>query len=117
MISDSDKESDDLGLSLPAVKTISEFEERLGKLQRLYVREARRFQRQMELSQTREEIQHSRESAFTPVSSRSVHCPKVLFEQDSQPLNLNPELCRYFSERKRDQPRQRGQFYISKKNA
>ena len=56
---------DDLGLSLPAVKTVDEFEGRLEELQRLYVRAAIRFQRQLELSHTREEWQHSTQSAFT----------------------------------------------------
>ena len=41
-VRDFGEESDDLGLSLPAVKTIYEFKERLEKLQNLYAREVRR---------------------------------------------------------------------------
>ena len=36
----------------------------------------------MELPQTREEIQHSTEPAFTPVGSHGKCCQTVLFEQD-----------------------------------
>ena len=36
-------DGDDLGLSLPAAKNFDEFEERLEQLQKLYVREVRRF--------------------------------------------------------------------------
>ena len=46
----------------------------------------KRFQKLLELSQTRQEVQHSKESAFMPVGSQS-KCPRVLFEQDSQPQN------------------------------
>ena len=62
-----EEDNDYLGLSFPAAKTIDKFEERLELLQKLYVRETRRFQRQLELSHTREEVQHSTQSAFTPV--------------------------------------------------
>ena len=68
-IKDSDTESDDLGLFLPIVKTVGKFEERVEKLHMFCVREARIFQRQKELSKSRDEIQHSTESACTPVRS------------------------------------------------
>ena len=64
---DSVSDHNDLQISLPAVKTIKEYEERLDKLQRLYIREAHRFKRQLELSQTREEICHCKNCTFTPV--------------------------------------------------
>ena len=47
----SGKDSNDIDSSLPAVKTIHEFEERLDKLQWLYFTEGHRFKRQMEMSQ------------------------------------------------------------------
>ena len=37
--------NDNLGLSLPAAKTIDKFEERLEWFQNVFVKEARRFQR------------------------------------------------------------------------
>ena len=43
-----EEDNDDLGLSLPAAKTIDEFEERLDWFLKLYVREARRSLNQLE---------------------------------------------------------------------
>ena len=52
-----EEHNDYLGFSLLTSKTVGEFEERLEWLQRLYVREAKRFQGQLELSKTREKVQ------------------------------------------------------------
>ena len=80
--------NENLGISLPAAKTIGEFEERLELLQKLYVIETRRFQRQLELSQTREEVLSSTQSASTPMKSQGKCCPRILFEQDNHPQIL-----------------------------
>ena len=56
--------------SLPRVKTINDFEESLDKLQQSYIREAGRLKRQVELSQTQEEIEHDKIFCFTPVRQR-----------------------------------------------
>ena len=72
-----------MGLSLLAVKTVCEFEEKLECLQRLYLRMVRIFQREMELSETREGGQYSTESALTPVRSEGKCCPRGLFDQHS----------------------------------
>ena len=50
------EDNHDLGLSSLEVKTVDTFNERLEQLQRLFIREAKRSQRQLELSQTREEV-------------------------------------------------------------
>ena len=49
-IKDPDKKNNDLNLSLPSLKYVNEFKERLEKLEKLYVRETRRLQIQIELS-------------------------------------------------------------------
>ena len=74
-----EEDDDDLGLSLPVAKTFDEFEERLEQLQKLYFKEARRFQRQLKLSQIREEVHHSTQSAFTPVRLQDECYPRILF--------------------------------------
>ena len=66
----------------------------------------------MELSQTREEIYHSTVSTFTSVGFQDEYCPRVLFEQDSQPQNSSQEPCRFLSERKGDHSTQKGQSQI-----
>ena len=67
-----DKDNNDLGLSLLAAKTFDEFEERLDWLQR--------FQRQLELSQTGEEVHHNTQSAITPARSQGKYYPRVIFK-------------------------------------
>ena len=67
------------------------------------------FQRQLELSQTREEVQQSTQSAFTPVRSQGEYaftpvrlqgkcCARVLFVQDSQTQNPRQDSGRLLSE-------------------
>ena len=57
---------------------------------------------------TREEIQHSTKSTFTPVQTQGECCPRVLFEKDSQPQFSGRKLYGCLSERRGDQSRQRG---------
>ena len=64
---DPDEDDNDLGLSLSTGKTTHKFEEGLDTLQQLYIRESCRIKRQMQLFETREEMQHSDNSTFTPV--------------------------------------------------
>ena len=73
---------------------------------KVFVREARRFQRQLELSQTREDVQYSTQSAFTPVKTQGKSYQRVLFEQGSQPQNPRQDSIRFLSENIRNQLRQ-----------
>ena len=66
----------------------------------------------MEFSQTREDVQHSTESAFTKVRSQGKCCPRVPFDQDSHTKNLGQDPCSFFPEN-RDQPMQSGHYHIS----
>ena len=43
-----EEDNDDLGLALLAAKTVGEFQERFKQLQRLYITEGTRLQRQLE---------------------------------------------------------------------
>ena len=48
------------------------------------MRESHRYKREMELSQTTEEIQHSDKSAFTSIRPQGECNLRVLFEQSTQ---------------------------------
>ena len=76
-------------------------------MQSLYIREAKRLQRQMEFSQTSEEIQHGTGYAFTTVRFPGEYCLRVLLEQYNQPQNSGEEPSRFLSERREHQSRQR----------
>ena len=69
------------------VKPMMNLKKDQSSCKRLYVKEARRFQRQPELFQTREEVQQNTQTAFTPVRSQGEWCPRVLFDQDNQSQN------------------------------
>ena len=68
------------------------------------LREAKRFQKQLELSQTREEVQYSTQSAFTPVISQGKCCHRDLFEQESQSYNPRQDPSRFLPESRGGQP-------------
>ena len=85
-LSDSnDEDNNGLDSSLPAVRTICVFKEGLEKLQRLYSEGARRPQKQMELSQTTEEMQLTQNLHLHQLDSR-VNIT-LEFEQDVQLQN------------------------------
>ena len=88
--------------------------ERLEWLQKLNIRKTERFQRHLELSQTTDKVQHSTESAFTPVRSQGKCCPRVLLDQDSQPLNPRDDPERFLPESRGDQPMQSEHHPISR---
>ena len=58
-------------------KPVGEFEERLEQLQRLYIREAKIFYRQFELSHTTEVVQNNIKSAFTSIRLQGKCYPRV----------------------------------------
>ena len=62
----------------------------------------------MELYQTREEIQHSTDSAFTSIRPQGDYNSRVLFEQDIQLQEQNQELSRTPSGSRDDHPVPKG---------
>ena len=78
--SDSDEDCNVLDSSIPTVKTLHDFEGMLDKLQLLNIREAHRSKRQMELTHTREEIQHSENYTFTAIRCHGDYTPRDSFE-------------------------------------
>ena len=107
-----EEDNDNLGLTFLTAKTIDEFEERLVQLHKLYVRETKRFLRQLELSQTREEVQQSIQSVFIPVRSQGKCCPMIQSEQDNQQQNPSQDLDRFLPESRGKQSRQSEQYPI-----
>ena len=84
-----DEDFHNLDSSLPIVRIMHDFEERLDTLQWLYIREAHRFKRQMELPQTQDEIQCSDNSTFTTSRPQEGSSPMDLFEQGTQSQDPN----------------------------
>ena len=111
---DPDEDNNGLDLSLPKVRTIHEFKERLNKLQRLKIREACRFKGQIELSKTREQIQQSKMGHLHHLDARkSVTLESYLnkmFSYKNQikrfvDLNYNLEVINHIKETKKSSMR------------
>ena len=66
------------------------------------------------LSQTREEVQYSSQSAFTLVILQGNCCPRVLFEKDNQTQNSRQGLGRFLLQNRGNQSRQSKQYPIAR---
>ena len=67
------------------VKSLHAFQGQLGQLHQSYIRKACRLWRQLELAQTRGEIQLSGNSTFTPIRPQKEFSPRVVSKQSGQP--------------------------------
>ena len=66
------------------------------------------------ISQTREEVHHSTQSANLPVRSQGECYPRVLFDQDNKPQNPRQDSGKIHPKNRRNQPRQSEQYPIAK---